>query len=60
MCLAGGLLCWGRTRLAGGVLAICLTIAGVYSQWRMGIAYWLPGVNTVLAGCVIVDEVTRQ
>lgn len=57
MCLAGALLCERRTRLAGGLLSIWLTLAGVYTQWRMRIAYWLPAVNTVLAGLIIWDEV---
>lgn len=59
MCAAGTLLCAPQTRLAGGALAICLTLAGVYTQYRMGIPWWLPAVNTVLAGLVIWGEVGR-
>lgn len=44
--------------LVGGVLSITLTLAGVYSQLRMGIPYWLPSINTVLAAIVIYDEMT--
>ena len=57
MCLAGALLCTKSTRLAGGVLSISLTLAGVYSQYKMRVPYWLPGVNTVLAAFIILGEV---
>lgn len=56
MVTAGVLLTSARTRLPGGVLSISLTLAGVYSQYRMGIPYWLPSVNTVLAAIVIYNE----
>ena len=56
MCTAGALLCLRRTRLAGALLAISLTLAGVYTQKRMGIPYWLPSVNTVIAGSLIWGE----
>ena len=56
MCAAGALLGSQKTRLGGGLLAISLTLAGVYSQYRMSIPYWLPAVNTVLAAIIIGDE----
>ena len=55
MCVAGALLCANSTRLAGGLLSISLTLAGVYSQSRMGVPYWLSAVNTVLAAIIIWD-----
>ncbi len=57
MCLAALLLGFSRTRLAGGMLSIALTLAGVYSQYRMAIPYWLPAVNTVLAAVIILATV---
>lgn len=45
-----------KIRLAGGLLSISLTLAGVYSQYMMGIPYWLPTINTVLAASVIYHE----
>jgi hypothetical protein len=56
MCTAGALLCARRTRLLGGLLSISLTLAGVYTQWKMKIPYWLPSVNTVLAAVIIWNE----
>lgn len=56
MCLAGALLCKRQIRLYGGVLSVSLTLAGVYTQYRMRIPYWLPAVNTVLASGIIWDE----
>lgn len=56
MCAAGALLCARRTRLAGALLSISLTLAGVYTQYKMRIPYWLPSVNTVLSGIIIWDE----
>ena len=56
MVAAGTLLMFRRTRLLGALLGIALTLAGVYSQYRMGIPYWLPSVNTVLAAIIIVNE----
>lgn len=56
MCLAGVLLCYPRRRLEGGLLSISLTLAGVYTQLRMGIPYWLPATNTMLAGMIVAKE----
>lgn len=62
MCTAGGLLSIPRSvlsqgRLMGGLLSITLTLAGVYSQYKMRIPYWLPSVNTVLAAISIWAEI---
>lgn len=57
MCLAGALLSFRTTRLVGGLLSISLTLAGVYTQYRMQVPYWLPSTNTVLAGIIILNEV---
>ena len=56
MCAAGVLMSSPRTRLMGTRLAISLTLAGVYTQYRMGIPYWLPAVNTVLAAVILREE----
>ena len=56
MVTAGALLISARARLAGGVLSIALTLAGVYTQYRMNIPYWLPSVNTVLAAIIVYNE----
>ena len=56
MCLAGALLCTKTTRLMGALLSVSLSLAGVYSFHRMGIPYWLPSVNTVLAIMIIFGE----
>lgn len=58
MCVAGALLSSSstRTRVRGGGLVISLTLAGVYTQFRMGIPYWLPAVNTVLAAVILRGE----
>jgi len=48
MCLAGGLLCFSHTRFQGALLSMSLSIAGIYSQYRMGISYLVPCINTVL------------
>src|ERR1700761_7327248 len=58
MCTAGALLCSQRTRLGGGLLAISLTLAGVYTQYKMKIPYWLPAVNTVLAAIIIWNDLS--
>ena len=60
MCSAGALLSWQGMRLAGGLLSTALTLAGVYSQFRMDIPYWLPAVNTVLAGIVIWEQIAAR
>lgn len=50
MCATGALLAWSRTR--GTVLPLglntFLTCAGIYSQQRMGMPFWLPVVNLIL------------
>jgi hypothetical protein len=56
MCAAGALMSSPRTRLMGTRLAISLTLAGVYTHYRMGIPYWLPAVNTVLAAIILRAE----
>ena len=56
MMTAGLLLSYGPTCLAGGLLSISSTLAGVYSQYRMDIPYWLPSMNTVLAAIIIYAE----
>lgn len=56
MCLAGVLLSSPQSRVTGGRLAISLTLAGVYTHYRMGIPYWLPAVNTVLAAIILRNE----
>lgn len=58
MCAAGALLSSPSqiTRMGGAGLAIALTLAGVYTQFRMGILYWLPAVNTVLAATIIWND----
>jgi hypothetical protein len=50
MVTEGILLAWPRTRGSVGALALntFLTAAGIYSQRRMRIPYWLPCVNMVL------------
>lgn len=53
MCLAGGLLCVPSTNLPGATLSMSLSLAGIYSQYRMGISYWVPCVNTTLAALII-------
>ena len=60
MCSAGALLSWQKTRLAGGLLSIALSLAGVYTQTRMQIPYWLPTTNTVLAGIVIWEQIAAR
>lgn len=39
-------------RTAGAVLGGAIAGVGVWSQWHMGVAYWLPVVNVCLAGGV--------
>lgn len=56
MCLAGGLLCTSSTRLLGASLSMSLSLAGIYSQYRMGIPYWVPCIHTALAGFVIYEK----
>lgn len=56
MILAGALLMRPESRLTGGYLSISLTLAGVYTQYRMNIPYWLPSVNTVLAASIIYTK----
>lgn len=56
MVLAGVLLSRQESRLTGGYLSISLTLAGVYSQYRMEIPYWLPSINTLLAASIIYTE----
>ena len=50
MVLEGTLLALPRTRGSLGTLGLntFLTAAGIYSQRRMGIPYWLPSVNMAL------------
>ena len=61
MVLAGVLTGWPTTRGSLGTLGLnlFLTGAGVYSQRRMRIPYWLPVVNSVLAIVVWGVEYTR-
>ena len=69
MCVAGVLLFTPKAvsewlnpsvlRLGGAVLGMGLTLTGVYTQFKAGIPYWLPCVNTVLAGVVIWTESGR-
>ena len=37
-------------RMAGAVVGGAIAVVGVWSQWFMGVAYWLPVVNVCLAG----------
>ena len=37
------------TRRTGALMTLCLTIAGIYSQRRMGIPYTMPLANSILA-----------
>lgn len=53
MILAGALLLGQSTRVIGSVLSGSLSLAGVYSQNKMGIPYWLPCVNAVLAAIIL-------
>lgn len=47
---------YGSLRAIGKALALALPIMGVYSQYRMGVPYWLPIVNTILASIIIYGE----
>lgn len=59
MCLAGALLLSGITRRVGSLLSASLSLAGVYSQSKMGIPFWLPIVNSVLAAIIFVGSGKR-
>ena len=50
MCLASGLVAVPSTRVYGAPLSASLSVIGWVAQARMGMPYWLPVVNTVLAG----------
>ena len=56
MCLAGALILLSSTRTAGSLLSGSLSVAGIYSFSRMGLPYWLPVVNTVLAGMILLSN----
>lgn len=60
MCTAAVLLYLPGWTLAGGLLSISLTLAGVYTQYRMGIPYWLPAVNTVFSSVAIWQAIARR
>jgi hypothetical protein len=55
MSTAGALMCFPATatRLPGATLSLSLSSMGIYSQHLMGVPYWLPVVNTVLAAFII-------
>lgn len=57
MCAAGGLLCFPSTRIQGAVLSTSLSLMGVYSQFRMGIPFWLPSINAVLGSFIAYANV---
>ena len=52
MCMAGVLVALPMTRQLGVAVSASISIVGWYSQARAGLPYWLPIVNTVLAGTV--------
>lgn len=58
MCTTGALLAWHKTR--GSVLPLglntFLTCAGIYSQRRMNMPYWLPITNLILGGLIYMIE----
>ena len=56
MCTAGGLMCLPAVRTPGAILSMSLSLAGWYSQSRMGVPYWLPVINTILAAFIIYSE----
>ena len=39
--------------MVGAALGGLLAMAGVWAQSRMGIPFWLPCVNTALAGLIV-------
>ena len=49
MCVASFGVALPATRVAGSSLSGCLSLMGIWSQYKMGVPYWLPVVNTVLA-----------
>ena len=53
MVSAGVLLLWSKTRVFGAGLGGLVAMAGVWAQSRMGVPFWLPCVNTVLAGLIV-------
>ena len=53
MCTAASLLCVDGMRLGGASLSMSLSLMGVYAQYRMGVPFWLPVVNSVFAGMII-------
>lgn len=46
----------GGLRIVGKVLALALPLMGIYSQYRMGVKFWLPVINTILASIIIYGE----
>ena len=52
MCLASILVALPVTRVGGSLLSGSISIIGWYSQAKMGVPYWLPIVNTGLAGVI--------
>lgn len=60
MSMAGGLLCFSNTRLQGALLSMSLSVAGIYSQYKMGVAYWVPRLNTALAALIIYSDVGKM
>ena len=52
MCLASILVAVPVTRVYGTTLSGLISIIGWYSQAKMGVPYWLPIVNTVLAAVI--------
>jgi hypothetical protein len=60
MCIAGALVAVPATRVPwGAALTLFLTSAGVYSQRRMGIPYWLPVVNSFLTAAMVAVEMRK-
>ncbi len=56
MCLAGSMLLMRSTRRVGSLLSGSLSVAGIYSQSKMRIPYWLPCLNTVLAVVIFLGS----
>ena len=52
MCLASILVAIPYTRASGALVSGSISVIGWYSQAMLGVPYWLPIVNTVMAGMI--------